>query len=55
MMVDYDYLADAKVETRGRPAVVYTANPKIYTRVETGTAKTAKRYPRAAFGSFGSS
>jgi putative DNA primase/helicase len=54
MMVDYDYLADAKVETGGRPAMVYTANPKIYTGTETRTAKTAKRYPHTAFGSFGS-
>jgi putative DNA primase/helicase len=58
MLVDYDHLAEAKVEkTGGRPAVVYTANPKTQLCVQPRTAKNAKspeRRPDRTFGSFGS-
>jgi hypothetical protein len=58
MLVEYDHLAEAKVEkTGGRPAVVYTANPKTQLCVQPRTAKTAKspeRRPDRTFGSFGS-
>jgi hypothetical protein len=28
MLVDYDWLAARRVETAGRPATIYTVNPK---------------------------
>jgi hypothetical protein len=29
MLVDYDWLGAHKVETGGRPAIVYMVNPKV--------------------------
>jgi putative DNA primase/helicase len=55
MLVDYDHLAEAKIETggRGRPAVVYTANPKTLLCVQPRTAKNAKNAERRSPGNFG--
>jgi hypothetical protein len=36
MLVDYDHVLEAKVETAGRPAVVYTVNPKALARASKG-------------------
>ena len=55
MLVDYDHLAEAKVETggRGRPAIVYTANPKTLVCLQSRTAKNAKNAERRSHGNFG--
>jgi hypothetical protein len=40
LLVDHDWLSVTKVETNGRTATVFTANPKVLSRGETNPRGT---------------